>query len=454
MPKYCRAVRKRLAFATELLTEPIILFCDEPTTGLDSYSAQQLIQNLHSLALKGTTVMCTIHQPSSQLFSMFHNVLLLADGRVAFMGAPEQALDFFATQGYFCPESYNPADYLIGVLATDPGSERASQRVAHHLCDLFAVSSAAKQRDMLVNLEFHMAETSDYPFDTEVDDFKNIHWIHTLYLLSFRTILSEYRDPTIPLLRIAQKITIGVMAGLCFAGAINLSQLGAQAIQGALFIMISENTFHPMYSVLAVFPQGFPLFLREKRSGIYTTAQYYISHIIAMLPSMIIEPFLFVLVCYWLGGLRPTFYAFILTVLLVTLVMNTATACGCFFSTAFNSVPLAMAYLVPIDYIFMITSGIFIKISTIPPALYWLQYLSWMLYANEAMTILQWEGVENITCYEERMDLPCLHTGQDVLNKYSFSFNHLYINMWSILVLYFCFHILGYLCLWWRAKKM
>jgi len=46
----------------------------------------------------------------------------------------------------------------------------------------------------------------------------------------------------------------------------------------------------------------------------------------------------------------------------VVLVMNVATACGCFFSTAFNSVPLAMAYLVPLDYIFMITSGIFIQV--------------------------------------------------------------------------------------------
>lgn len=88
--------KKRLAFATELLIKPTILFCDEPTTGLDSYSAQQLIGTLQSLARRGTSIMCTIHQPSSQLFAMFHQVMLLADGRVAFMGTPDQALDFFA----------------------------------------------------------------------------------------------------------------------------------------------------------------------------------------------------------------------------------------------------------------------------------------------------------------------------------------------------------------------
>lgn len=89
--------KKRLAFATELLTKPTILFCDEPTTGLDSYSAQQLILTLQSLAKLGTTIMCTIHQPSSQLFAMFHQVLLLTEGRIAFTGTPIQALEFFAT---------------------------------------------------------------------------------------------------------------------------------------------------------------------------------------------------------------------------------------------------------------------------------------------------------------------------------------------------------------------
>lgn len=72
------------------------------------------------------------------------------------------------------------------------------------------------------------------------------------------------------------------MAGLCFLGSINLSQYGIQALQGALFLIVSENTFGPMYSVLAVFPQAFPLFIREKRSGNYDTVQYYIAQILAM----------------------------------------------------------------------------------------------------------------------------------------------------------------------------
>ncbi|XP_055844531.1 protein scarlet [Episyrphus balteatus] len=446
--------RKRLAFAVELLNNPLILFCDEPTTGLDSFSAQQLVQTLYDLAKKGTTILCTIHQPSSQLFNMFNNVLLLADGRVAFTGSPENALAFFAENGYHCPEAYNPADFLIGVLATDPGYEQASQRSAQYLCDLFAVSSAAKQRDMLVNLEFHMAQTGDFPFDSELDTFSPPLWPKRFYWVWRRATIAAFRDPAVQMLRFVQKMAIAIIIGACFAGTTDKSQLGVQAVQGALFVMISENTYHPMYSILNVFPQGFPLFLRETRCGMYSTAQYYIGNILALLPGMIIEPLLFVIICYWIAGLRATFYAFAITAVCVVLVMNVATACGCFFSTAFNSVPLAMAYLVPLDYIFMITSGIFIKISTLPMAFFWTQYFSWMLYANEAMTIVQWNGVQNITCFEESDDLPCFHSGKDVLDKYSFNEANLYRNLFAILAIYFGFHALGYYCLWRRAKKI
>lgn len=73
------------------------MFCDEPTSGLDSFMAQNVVTVLKSLAEKGKTVICTIHQPSSEVFSMFDKILLMAEGRVAFLGTPAQAIDFFKT---------------------------------------------------------------------------------------------------------------------------------------------------------------------------------------------------------------------------------------------------------------------------------------------------------------------------------------------------------------------
>lgn len=115
------------------------------------------------------------------------------------------------------------------------------------------------------------------------------------------------------------------------------------------------------------------------------------------MPGFLLEPLIFVMIAYWLAALRPTLHAFIITVVASTLVMNVSCACGCFFSATFNSVPMAMAYLVPFDYVLMITSGAFIKISTLPAYLAFLPYFSWLLYGYESMSIVQWDGIENIS---------------------------------------------------------
>jgi ABC-type multidrug transport system ATPase subunit len=57
--------------------------------------ANSVLQVLKKLAAKGKTIIVTIHQPSSELYSMFDKVLLIAEGRTAFLGTPAQATDFF-----------------------------------------------------------------------------------------------------------------------------------------------------------------------------------------------------------------------------------------------------------------------------------------------------------------------------------------------------------------------
>ena len=64
--------KRRLAFATEILTNPSLLFADEPTSGLDSFMAESMIEAMSDLANQGKTVICTIHQPSSQIFEKFN----------------------------------------------------------------------------------------------------------------------------------------------------------------------------------------------------------------------------------------------------------------------------------------------------------------------------------------------------------------------------------------------
>ena len=118
--------KRRLAFASEVLTNPSILFCDEPTSGLDSFMAMSVVESMRSLALKGKTIVCTIHQPSSEVFELFDKLCLLAEGRLAFIGSLPSASLFFESQGYRVPYNYNPADFYIKNLAIAPSDKESS----------------------------------------------------------------------------------------------------------------------------------------------------------------------------------------------------------------------------------------------------------------------------------------------------------------------------------------
>lgn len=122
--------KRRLAFASEVLTNPMILFCDEPTSGLDSFIALSVVECMKNLAKQGKTIICTIHQPSSEIFETFDKLCLLAEGRLAFLGTLPETNLFFENQGYRVPINYNPADYYIKTLAMIPSDkENSIQRI-------------------------------------------------------------------------------------------------------------------------------------------------------------------------------------------------------------------------------------------------------------------------------------------------------------------------------------
>jgi len=70
--------RKRVNIAMELLCDPTVLFLDEPTSGLASSDSLKVIQHLHLLAQSGKTVLLTIHQPSTTIFRLFDDLILIS----------------------------------------------------------------------------------------------------------------------------------------------------------------------------------------------------------------------------------------------------------------------------------------------------------------------------------------------------------------------------------------
>ncbi|KAJ3065469.1 ATP-binding cassette sub- G member 1 [Rhizoclosmatium hyalinum] len=106
--------RKRCAMAMEMVTNPQVLFLDEPTSGLDTFTAFSVIQTLRSIAHNdGRTIVATIHQPSSEIYHLFDDLLLLADGRIMYQGPAHDAIAYFKRVGYPCPKTSNPADFFF-----------------------------------------------------------------------------------------------------------------------------------------------------------------------------------------------------------------------------------------------------------------------------------------------------------------------------------------------------
>jgi ABC-type multidrug transport system ATPase subunit len=90
--------RKRLNIALELIREPGVLFVDEPTSGLSSHDSEKVMLLLKEQALKGRLVIVNIHQPFSDIYKLFDQIMILdKGGYVIYKGNPIDAIVYFKT---------------------------------------------------------------------------------------------------------------------------------------------------------------------------------------------------------------------------------------------------------------------------------------------------------------------------------------------------------------------
>lgn len=200
--------KKRLSIATELISDPLILFCDEPTTGLDSYSAQHVMATMKNLAKAGTIIICTIHQPSQVIFEQLDQVMFLADGRLAFTGTPTKTIEFFKGIGLEAPAGTNPACYLMSTLS---GAGGPGKRSPKWISDQFAVTQNAMDRDNQISVAMKQGHQKGgelwHYLDEKLKPQKSIKtfWF-IIFLLTYRTLLNVKRNPSIQIMRLVQKI--------------------------------------------------------------------------------------------------------------------------------------------------------------------------------------------------------------------------------------------------------
>ncbi|CAM9188663.1 unnamed protein product, partial [Ectocarpus fasciculatus] len=114
---------KRVSVGIGMISNPYVLFLDEPTTGLDSTAAFSIVSYLVTVAkATNVAVIMTIHQPSALVFEMLDDLLLLETGKVVYGGSLSGADAYFESLGYGNPEKVNPADYFLELVMNPPTS--------------------------------------------------------------------------------------------------------------------------------------------------------------------------------------------------------------------------------------------------------------------------------------------------------------------------------------------
>ena len=295
--------RKRLSLASEVLTNPALMFCDEPTSGLDSFMATSVVETLRTLASQGRTIICTIHQPSSQITELFDKVLLMAEGRTAYLGDVNDANYFLSSCGFPCPVNYNPADHWVQALAVVPGVEEKSRKNIDTVCEAFNRSEDGQLLEQLSSSSHTevLTSASKSPYKAS--------WTAQFSALMWRSWLSVIKEPLIVQVRIAQTVVIAVILGIVYFGQEH-TIAGVQSINGALFLIITNMTFSNMFAVINVITMELPIFLREHFNGMYRTDVYFITKQLAELPLFVLTPLLFVGILYYMVSLIRIQYNF------------------------------------------------------------------------------------------------------------------------------------------------
>ncbi|KAG1709786.1 Protein white [Nymphon striatum] len=214
--------KKRLAIASEYLTDPLLMFLDEPTSGLDSFMAETVIKTLKTLVGTGKTVICTIHQPSSETFELVDKHDLK------------------------CPVHYNPADFFVHAMAIKPGDE---VNCKHRI----------KEKEAFAGMSMYKSG-----------------WITQFFTLYERALLSLRKSSFLTIWAICQTIIVAITVGLLYFRS-SCDIQGVQNTNGVLFLTLMQCSFPYLFPIINTFTPELGVFRREHWNGMYRTDTYFLS---------------------------------------------------------------------------------------------------------------------------------------------------------------------------------
>ncbi|KAL5743166.1 hypothetical protein ACOSP7_029898 [Xanthoceras sorbifolium] len=295
--------RKRLTIAVELVANPSIIFMDEPTSGLDARAAAIVMRTVRNTVDTGRTVVCTIHQPSIDIFEAFDELLLMKRGGQVIYAGPlgrhsHKLVEYFeAVPGVAkIKDGYNPATWMLDVSA--PSVEA---RMDVDFAEIYANSSLYQRNQELIK-----------ELSTPAPGFKDLYF-PTKYSQSFLTQCnacfwkqqrSYWRHSKYNAVRFVMTISIAVLFGLIFwdKGQQISKQQDLFNLLGAMYSAVlflgsgNANAVQPVVGVERT------VFYRERAAGMYSALPYAFAQVAIEVEYVIIQTVIYSLILYSMIG--------------------------------------------------------------------------------------------------------------------------------------------------------
>ncbi|KAI8322916.1 hypothetical protein GQ54DRAFT_332885 [Martensiomyces pterosporus] len=404
--------RKRTAIAMEWVTQASILFLDEPTSGLDAHSALVVTHHLKEIAQTGRTVVTVLHQPSSEMFEMIDDVLILCEGRIVYLGERASLVGYLSKLGYPCGLYTNPADHIFNAVLFERGSPILSGKdvqlsqashATHTGHELDASSSHVNQRALRLLHAWKFSQEAsivqsriDQPELSPIQEAQlrrvSPPMVQIRYLMK-RAAKNALRNKLVLRIRIGQSIGFGLILGLVFLNTQNRpASVQMQNFSGAIFFTCVTQYLLTTLAVVNVFAGERMVFLREWQAGYYTLPSYFIAKNIVELPIQIVSPILYACISYWLLGFRRDGARFLLYMVVCIVLSLCGFSCGILLGSSFESLSTILAVLPAIFLPLLLFGGLLVNTGNSTAWLRWLQWVSPIKYGYTAMAKNQFSG--------------------------------------------------------------
>ncbi|XP_061995123.1 pleiotropic drug resistance protein 3-like [Rosa rugosa] len=291
--------RKRLTIAVELVSNPSIIFMDEPTSGLDARAAAIVMRAVKNVVATGRTTICTIHQPSIDIFEAFDELILMkTGGQIIYSGSlghhSSNLIEYFeGIPGVpKIKDNYNPATWMLEVTSSSVEAE-----LGLDFANTYKESTLYKDTVELVR---QISEPKPGPralqFSTQ---FPQNSWVQFRACL-WKQHLSYWRSPEYNLARFMFMTVASVLFGAIFwqkGKEINNEQ-DLLTILGSMYIAVIFLGINNCSTVLPYVATERTVLYRERFAGMYSSKAYSFAQVAMEIPYTMLQAILYVVITY------------------------------------------------------------------------------------------------------------------------------------------------------------